>query len=165
MTGPGDAAAGSGFKRTDHTLESDFTLDAGQEDVVCVDLEGEWSEQSRIFLHPGYKNTDIQFVSGEVGEGGDHMNITFKNISDHSVTIAGDVTVVFISEDPNEPDPNESKAKVNEQEEKEKIEREKAEKEKQEQQKLEKERLEKEKLEKERLEKERQEKERLQKEK
>ena len=129
MTGPGEAAAGSGFKRTDHTLESDFTLDAGQEDVVCVDLEGEWSEQSRIFLHPGYKNTDIQFVSGEVGEGGDHMNITFKNISDHSVTIAGDVTVVFISEDPNEPDPNKSKDKVNDQEDKEKMEGEKAEEE------------------------------------
>merc|ERR1712045_282900 len=140
------------------------------EDVVCVDLEGEWSEQSRIFLHPGYKNTDIQFVSGEMGEGGDHMNITFKNISDNSVTIAGDVTVVFISEDPNEPDPNKSKDKVNDQEDKEKMEREKAEKEKQEQQKLEKERqekerLEKEKLEKERLEKEKQEKERLEKEK
>ena len=48
----GSVEGGSAFKKTDHSLESDFTLDPGQEDVVCVDLEGEWSEQSKIFLHP-----------------------------------------------------------------------------------------------------------------
>merc|ERR1712227_569128 len=90
----------------DHNLESDFTLEAGQEDVVCVDLEGEWSEQSKIFLHPSFKNADIKFISGEVGEGGDHMNITFKNVSDKSVTISGETIVVFVSEDPEEKDPN-----------------------------------------------------------
>ena len=97
---------GSAFKKTDHSLESDFTLDPGQEDVVCVDLEGEWSEQSKIFLHPSFKNPDIRYISGEVGEGGDHMNLTFKNISDKSVTISGDTIVVIVAEDPNEKDPN-----------------------------------------------------------
>merc|ERR1711892_275378 len=48
----------------------------------------------------------IQYVSGEVGEGGDHMNLTFKNLGKESITINGDKVVVFISEDPNEIDPN-----------------------------------------------------------
>ena len=37
MSGPDEG--GGGFKKKDHNLESDFTLDAGQEDVVCVDLD------------------------------------------------------------------------------------------------------------------------------
>ena len=101
-----EAEGGRGYKKKDHNLESDFSLDAGQEDVVCVDLDGEWSEQSKIFPHPSFKNSDIKFVSGEVGEGGDHMNLTFKNVCSDSVTISGDTIVVFVSEDPNEPDPN-----------------------------------------------------------
>ena len=51
----GQTEGGGGLKKKDHNLESDFTLEAGQEDVVCVDLEGEWSEQSKIFSHPSYK--------------------------------------------------------------------------------------------------------------
>ena len=116
----GQDEGGGGFKKKDHNLESDFTLDAGQEDVVCVDLDGEWSEQSKIFSHPSYKNPDIQFVSGEVGEGGDHMNLTFKNVSQHSVTITGDTIVVFVSEDPGEIDPNIKEGATNDQLEKEK---------------------------------------------
>jgi len=100
MSGPGDG--GNGFKKKDHNLEAEFSLDPRQEDVVCVDLEGEWSEQSKIYKHPDFDDTDIKFVSGEVGEGGDHMNLTFRNVSDKSVTIAGDVIVVIVSEDPNE---------------------------------------------------------------
>ena len=91
---------GGGFKRVEHTLESDFTLEPLQEDVVCVDLDGEWSESSKIFRHPDYKNLDIEFISGEVGEGGDHMNITFKNLSNQSVTIKGDAICVIVDEDP-----------------------------------------------------------------
>ena len=106
MSGPGDG--GNGFKKKDHNLEAEFSLDPGQEDVVCVDLEGEWDEQSKIYKHPSFDDTDIKFVSGEVGEGGDHINLTFKNVSDKSVTIAGDVIVVIVSEDPNEQNPNES---------------------------------------------------------
>merc|ERR1712203_794595 len=109
-----------GLKKKDHNLESDFTLEAGQEDVVCVDLDGEWSEQSKIFPHPSYRNADIQFVSGEVGEGGDHMNLTFKNVSKNTVTISGDTIVVFVSEDPNEADPNIKDDTSNDQNEKEK---------------------------------------------
>ena len=62
----GQEEGGGSFKKKDHTLESDFTLEAGQEDVVCVDLEGEWSEQSKIFLHPSFKNPNVKFLSGEV---------------------------------------------------------------------------------------------------
>ena len=110
MSGPGDG--GNGFKKKDHTLEAEFSLDPKQEDVVCVDLEGEWSEQSKIFKHPSFDDTDIKFVSGEVGEGGDHMNLTFRNVSDKSVTIAGDVIVVIVSEDPNEQPPDQIDSKA-----------------------------------------------------
>merc|ERR1712217_419365 len=104
MTG---AAEGAGsFQKTSHTLESDFTLEKGQEDVVCVDLEGEWGESSKIFRHPDFKNENIQYITGEVGEGGDHMNLTFKNLGEETITIPGDKIVIFISEDPNETDPN-----------------------------------------------------------
>merc|ERR1712029_485117 len=143
----------SAFKKKDHTLESDFTLESGQEDVVCVDLEGEWSEQSKIFPHPSFKNAAIQFISGEVGEGGDHMNLTFKNVSDKSVTISGDTVVVLVSENPKEPDPRVNNDKSNEDAERLKKEKEEAE------------RLRKEKEEAERLQKENEEAERLQKEK
>merc|ERR1711936_620941 len=118
--GSAEAEGGGGYKKKDHNLESDFSLDAGQEDVVCVDLDGEWSEQSKIFPHPSFKNSDIKFVSGEVGEGGDHMNLTFKNVCSDSVTISGDTIVVFVSEDPNEPDPNTKDSGNQEQIEKEK---------------------------------------------
>ena len=91
---------GGGFKRVEHTLESDFTLEAMQEDVVCVDLDGEWDEAAKIFRHPDFKNSDLEFISGEVGEGGDHMNITFKNLSNQSVTIKGDAICVIVDEDP-----------------------------------------------------------------
>merc|ERR1712129_288245 len=78
----------------------DFTLEPQQEDVVCVDLEGEWSEQSRVFRHPEFQDGRVAFVVGEVGEGGDHMNITFRNLTDKQVTIAGDLIVVIVNEDP-----------------------------------------------------------------
>merc|ERR1712129_511628 len=102
----GAAGAGGGYQKTSHNLESDFTLEKGQEDVVCVDLEGEWSESSKIFRHPDFKNKNVEYVSGEVGEGGDHMNLTFKNIGNEVITITGEEIVVLISEDPNEIDPN-----------------------------------------------------------
>ena len=116
---------GGGFKRVEHTLESDFTLEPLQEDVVCVDLDGEWSESSKIFRHPDYKNLDIEFISGEVGEGGDHMNITFKNLSNQSVTIKGDAICVIVDEDPKAVDPfvkddASGKAKAEEEEQKKK---------------------------------------------
>merc|ERR1712107_740480 len=62
-------------------------------------------ESSKIFRHPDYKNLDIEFISGEVGEGGDHMNITFKNLSNQSVTIKGDAICVIVDEDPKAVDP------------------------------------------------------------
>ena len=32
----------------------------------------------QIWRHPEFEDEDIMLVSAEVGEGGDHMNITFK---------------------------------------------------------------------------------------
>ena len=118
---------GGGFKRVEHTLESDFTLEPMQEDVVCVDLEGEWDEAAKIFRHPDFKNSDLEFISGEVGEGGDHMNITFKNLSNQSVTIKGDAIVVIVDEDPKAVDKfvkDDGKASAAEEEEKKKAEKE-----------------------------------------
>merc|ERR1712233_263148 len=150
--GTGAVVGAGAFQKTSHTLESDFTLEKGQEDVVCVDLEGEWSESSKIFRHPDFKNNKIEYICGEVGEGGDHMNLTFKNISEETITIKGDEIVIFISEDPDEKDPNLSDQKQSE-EAKQQQEKEKEEKEKREQKdKEEKERREKEEREKKELE-------------
>jgi len=44
----------------------------------------------------------LEFVKGEGGEGGDHMNVTFKNIGEESVTIAGDEVVIVVTEDKDE---------------------------------------------------------------
>ena len=55
------------------------------EEAACVDLDGEWSEQSKVFRHPEFDEPDILLVSGEVGEGGDHVNINLKNVGDREV--------------------------------------------------------------------------------
>merc|ERR1719239_1632018 len=46
--------------------------------------------------HPNYNKEDIAFVSGCVGEGGDHVNITLKNTGDEAITIKGDEVVCII---------------------------------------------------------------------
>jgi len=89
-------------KRLSCSLATEFTLSPGKEDVVCVDLEGEWSEDSKVSRHPNFDNKSLEFVKGEVGEGGDHMNVTFKNIGEESVTIAGDEVVIVVTEDKDE---------------------------------------------------------------
>ena len=39
----------------------------------------------QVFRHPDFIDARIEFVSGEVGEGGDHANITLKNVSEAEV--------------------------------------------------------------------------------
>ena len=39
----------------------------------------------QVFRHPDFIDDRIEFVSGEVGEGGDHANITLKNVSEAEV--------------------------------------------------------------------------------
>ena len=76
-----------------YDLGMDFTLEGGMEEAVSVDLEGEWGMDTVISRHPGFKEPKLVFVSGEVGDGGDHMNILFKNVSDQPVTIKGSTVV------------------------------------------------------------------------
>ena len=77
-----------------YSMGMDFTLDPHQEESVSVDLEGEWGEDTVISRHPGFKEPRVRYVHGEVGPGGDHLNLTFKNISDEPVTIKGTKTVI-----------------------------------------------------------------------
>ena len=76
-----------------YNLGMDFTLEGGMEEAVSVDLEGEWGMDTVISRHSGFKEPSLVFVSGEVGDGGDHMNILFKNVSDQPVTIKGSTVV------------------------------------------------------------------------
>ena len=77
-----------------YSLGMDFTVEPHQEEAVSVDLEGEWGEDTRISRHPGFQEPKLEYVSGEVGPGGDHLNLTFKNISDEPVTIEGSTIVI-----------------------------------------------------------------------
>ena len=77
-----------------YSLGMDFTLEPHQEDSVSVDLEGEWGEDTVISRHPGFEEPNLVYVSGEVGPGGDHLNLCFKNVSDQLVTIKGSTIVV-----------------------------------------------------------------------
>lgn len=95
----------SEFKRLEVSLSTDFPLPAKTEDVVCVDLSGVWKEDARIWRHPEFEDEDIELVSAQVGEGGDHMNITFKNKADYEVTIDGSELVVIVTENPEEEPP------------------------------------------------------------
>ena len=88
-------------KNNMYSLGMDFTLDGGMEEAVSVDLEGEWREDTVISRHPAFEEPNLVFLSGEVGDGGDHMNMCFKNISDQPVTIKGSTIVVQLhSRDP-----------------------------------------------------------------
>ena len=39
-----------------------------------------------ISLDPDFNEPELEFVSGEVGEGGDHLNIVLKNVGDKEVS-------------------------------------------------------------------------------
>eukprot|EP00092_Neocalanus_flemingeri_P002193 GFUD01002333.1.p1 GENE.GFUD01002333.1~~GFUD01002333.1.p1 ORF type:complete len:1322 (-),score=442.13 GFUD01002333.1:282-4247(-) len=86
-------------KRLSCSLGTEFTLEAGTTDVVCVDLEGEWREDSRVGRHPDYDNKSLEFIKGEVGEGGDHLNVTFKNVGKETVTIGPEEVVIVVTEE------------------------------------------------------------------
>ena len=74
-------------------LGTDFSLGPHQEEDIRVLLEGEWREDTVVSLHPGFDQPNVQVV-GEVGEGGDHMYVSFKNLSDQPVTIKEHTKVV-----------------------------------------------------------------------
>jgi len=86
-------------KRLSCSLGTEFTLEPGKTDVVCVDLEGEWSMESKVVRHPDFDNKDLEFIKGEVGEGGDHLNVTFKNLGEETVTIDGKEVLIVVTEE------------------------------------------------------------------
>ena len=77
-------------------LGTDFSLGPHQEEEIRVFLEGEWSEETVVSLHPSFDQPNIKVV-GEVGEGGDHMYVSFKNLSDQPVTIKKNTKVLQLS--------------------------------------------------------------------
>ena len=74
-------------------LGIDISLGAHQEEDVRLFLEGEWSEDTVVSRHPGFDDPNIKVV-GEIGEGGDHMFVSFKNLSNQPVTIKEKTKVV-----------------------------------------------------------------------
>ena len=81
-----------------YCLGMNFAVEANTEEEVSVDLEGVWSEDTAVVRFPGFVDPRIVFVYGEVGKGGDHMNMCFKNISDGPVTIRGDTIVAMLQQ-------------------------------------------------------------------
>ena len=81
-----------------YSLGMNFAVEANTEEEVSVDLEGVWSEDTAVVRFPGFVDPRIVFVYGEVGKGGDHMNMCFKNISDGPVTINGDTIVAMLQQ-------------------------------------------------------------------
>ena len=80
------------------SLGTEFDLEPGKEEDVCVDLEGEWREDSLVTKHPDLNIPNLEFVTGSVGEGGDHVNITFKNCGDEKISIDQDRPAIVIKE-------------------------------------------------------------------
>ena len=74
-------------------LGSDFSLGPHQEEDIRVLLDGEWREDTVVSIHPDFNQPNIKVV-GEVGEGGDHMFVSFRNLSDEPVKIKQHTKVV-----------------------------------------------------------------------
>jgi len=85
-------------RRLSCCLETELTLSPGTTEVVCLDLDGKWRLDSKVERHHSFQNKSLEFVKGEVGEGGDNLNVTFKNIGEETVTICGEEIVVVVTE-------------------------------------------------------------------
>ena len=81
------------MENTTVCLGADLSLGPHQEQDILVSLEGEWLEDTLVSRHPGFDEPNIKLV-GEIADGGDHMYVSFKNLSDHPVTIKENTTVV-----------------------------------------------------------------------
>jgi len=90
---------GGTTRRLSCCLETEFTLDPGKTDVASIGLEGKWSLDSRVGIHPKFENKNLELVKGEVGDGGDNLNVTFKNVGDETVTIGGKEVVITVTEE------------------------------------------------------------------
>ena len=94
-----DSGGGDNSPKTVNcALGTEFDLEPGATEDVCVDLDGEWREESAVTRHPDLDIPGLELVTGAVGEGGDHVNITFKNSSDGKITIDKDRVAITIKE-------------------------------------------------------------------
>ena len=81
------------MENSTYCLGRALSLEPDQEEDILVPLEGEWREDTVVSRHPDFDEPNIKVV-GEVADGGDHMYVSFKNLSDHPVTIKENTTVV-----------------------------------------------------------------------
>ena len=94
-----DSGGGDNSPKTVNcALGTEFDLEPGATEDVCVDLDGEWREDSAVTRHPDLDIPGLELVTGAVGEGGDHVNITFKNSSDGKITIDKERVAITIKE-------------------------------------------------------------------
>ena len=74
-------------------LETALHLCPHEEKDVLFYFDKKWSEDSMVSRHPCFTDLEIRVV-GEVGDGGDHMYVSFKNLTDRPVTIEKNTAVV-----------------------------------------------------------------------
>ena len=86
------------IKEVEASLGTDFVVEPGMQEDVCVDLEGEWREDSLVTRHPDCHIPNLEFVSGAVGEGGDHVNITYRNTGQEPITVDKERVVLLVRE-------------------------------------------------------------------
>ena len=81
------------MENSTYCLGRALSLEPDQEEDILILLEGEWREDTVVSRHPDFDEPNIKVV-GEVADGRDHMYVSFKNLSDHPVTIKQNTTVV-----------------------------------------------------------------------
>ena len=74
-------------------LEAALHIGPHEEKDVLFCFEKKCSEDLMVSRHPCFTDLEIKVV-GEVGDGGDHMYVSFKNLADRPVTIEKNTAVV-----------------------------------------------------------------------
>ena len=74
-------------------LGTDLLIGPGQQNEIMVVLDKKWGEGTLVSRHQDFDEPEVEVV-GEVGEGGEHMYVSFKNLSASSVTLKENTVVV-----------------------------------------------------------------------
>ena len=82
------------LKMEDNTycLGTDLLLGPGQQKDIMVVLDKKWGEDTLVSQHQDFDEPEVEVV-GEVGEGGEHMYVGLKNLSDSPVTLKKNTVV------------------------------------------------------------------------
>ena len=88
-------------------LEAALHLGPHEEKDVLFCFDKKCSEDSMVSRHPCFTDPEIKVVS-EVGDGGDHMYVSFKNLTDRPVKIEKNTAVVQLHRGNQEDCPNSS---------------------------------------------------------